>query len=550
MAKREAWKSRVIFIFAAIGSAVGLGNAWRFPGLAAKHGGGTFLLVYFLAMFILGWPLLMMEIGIGRRMQQGAPGAMRGVNRRAEFVGWAATGNAFLISTYYSVVLAWILYMIIRSFSMGGLSSEAAGDLFLNEVLQYHSIKDTPFAQTLGVPWKLIIALLAAWLFIYVCIRKGAHSAGKVVPFTVIIPVVLLLVLAVNGIAKDIPNGSAGIKKFFTPVWSKLWNNPSLWIDAFSQVFYSLSIMMAIMFAYGSFVHKKSNIIADTLIIAVSDMLISILSGVVLFTTMSASGMLDVENIANTGSVSTAFIMYPRALVMLSSNAGLNSFFALVFYLTLLTLAIDSAFSIIEGVSTAISDKFNVRKQRTTLVCCIVAFFISFVYITRGGLDWLDIVDYWCNNFNLITVGIIECVVVGWFFKTSKLRDEINLSAGKIKLLSGYDWLLRIVSPVILTTLFVWQMVILAKNGGYGGYPVWAQIVAGWLPTFIIYAGAIALQIISAKSPKIRALDARYGTWDEMHNIVEIEEEDRLEELAEEQAREQEQAHSDGAQQA
>lgn len=533
MEKRESWKSRTIFIFAAIGSAVGLGNAWRFPGLAAKYGGGAFLLVYIAAMFILGWPLLMMEIGIGRKMQQGAPGSMRGINKKAEFVGWAATGNAFLIATYYAVVLAWILFMIVKSFTIGGLSAEEAGNVFTGDVLQNTPITSV---KSLQIPWGMLLALLVAWFMIYMCIRKGAHSAGKVVPFTVIIPIVLMLVLAVRGIVGDAQKNFAGLARFFIPDWKAL-GNYQLWLDAFGQVFYSLSIMMAIMFAYGSFVHKKSNIVSDTIIIAVSDMLISVLAGIVLFTTLSTTGQLDTFIAGSTsgdiGSVGTAFVVYPQAMVLLSNNAALNSFFAVVFYLTLLTLAIDSAFSIIEGVSTAISDKFALKKKKTTLVCCIAALAVSLIYATKGGLSWLDIVDNWCNSFNLIGVGIIECIVVGWFFRPSKLRQEINRSAGKFKIGAWYDWILRVVAPLILSVLFVWNVVKLITDyatgkGGFGGYPIWAQIVAGWLPTLIIFAGAIVMQVLSRKSEKIRKLDARYGSWDDMPDIDELDAEEAL----------------------
>ncbi|MGN0771558.1 MAG: sodium-dependent transporter [Christensenellales bacterium] len=524
--KRESWASRATFIFAAIGSAVGLGNAWRFPGLAAMHGGGTFLLVYILAMFILGWPLLMMEISIGRKMQHGAPGAFKGLNKKAEFVGWAAVANAFVIATYYAVVLAWILVMIVKSFKLGGLTSEQAGGLFFGEALQYQPISDG--AAAFDIPGGLLVALVIAWIAIYLCIRKGAHSAGKVVPFTVMIPIVLLLVLAINGMVKDFGQaGGAGFKQFFIPDFSKLADS-SLWIDAFGQVFYSLSIMMAIMIAYGSFVNKKSDIVKDTLIIAISDMAISVLAGIVLFTTLSGTGMLESYLANPSGGIGTAFVVYPQAMVMLSGSAAFNSFIALLFYLTLLTLAIDSAFSIIEGVATAISDKFNFNPRKTRLMTCVCAGVVSVLYITKGGLEWLDIVDKWANSFSLILVGIIECIVVGWFFKTGKVRDELNRTATSIKIKSGYDWIIKIVAPLLLGGLFIWNLIDTIKSytdgsGGYGGYPIWAQVIAGWLVFIAVFVVGIVMQEVTGRSKKFAALESDYKSWDDMHD-EEIEE--------------------------
>lgn len=523
--KRDSWASRATFIFAAIGSAVGLGNAWRFPGLAAMHGGGAFLFVYLIAMFILGWPLLMMEIAIGRKMQKGAPGAMRGVNRRAEFIGWAAVANAFFIVAYYAIILGWIFVMIAKSFKMGGMTSEQAGNLFLQDVLQYQSISSNPLTSTLDVPWQLFVALLLSWGAIYWCIRKGAHSAGKVVPYTVIIPVVLLMVLAINGMVKD--KGAMGLKKFFIPDFKALADS-SLWIDAFSQVFYSLSVMMSIMIAYGSYVNKKSDIVKDTLIISISDMAISMLAGVVLFTTLSATGNLQSYLANPSGGIGTAFIVYPQAMVMISNNAGFNSFIALLFYLTLFTLAIDSAFSILEGISTALSDKFKTNPRATRRVVCFAGGLVSLIFASKGGLDWLDIVDHWINVFILIIIGIMESIVVGWGFKTSKLRAELNRTAGKIKINAAYDWIIKIVAPLILSTLLVWSTVDTIKSyanggGGYGGYPIWAQVVGGWLVFFVVFAVGITLQILSYKNKKMIALDKDSKSWDEMHD-EEIEE--------------------------
>ncbi|MDD7647029.1 MAG: hypothetical protein PUJ35_07255, partial [Ruminococcus bromii] len=174
---REKWASRSTFILAAVGSAVGLGNAWRFPGLAAKYGGGAFLLIYILAMLIMGIPLLMMEISIGRHMRQGAPGALGGMNRKFEPIGWAATANAFFIEIYYAVVFAWVILMAVCAFKFAPLTgnSEAASGVWAE------LIKTTGTTSGYGtISWPVVGCLVVAWGLIYFCIRNGAHSVGKV----------------------------------------------------------------------------------------------------------------------------------------------------------------------------------------------------------------------------------------------------------------------------------------------------------------------------------------------------------------------------------
>ena len=225
------------------------------------------------------------------------------------------------------------------------------------------------------------------------------------------------------------PGAIQGLTKFFVPDFSSL-SSADIWIDAIGQVFYSLSIMMAIMVAYGSFLPEDSNIANDAMIIAFSDFAISVLSGIVLFTTMSGTGQLD--NMTASG-IATAFIVYPQSIVLLTNNGVANAIFAFVFYFCLCTLAIDSAFSIIEGVSTAISDKFHLSHKKTTLTLCIVASILSLWFITGAGLAWLDIVDNWCNAYSLILVGILEAITIGWLFDPKKVLKQVNRNTNELQ---------------------------------------------------------------------------------------------------------------------
>ncbi|MDY2590372.1 MAG: sodium-dependent transporter [Agathobacter sp.] len=495
--QRDTWASRSTFILAAIGSAVGLGNAWRFPGLAAKHGGGTFLLVYLVALFAMGIPLLMMEISIARKFRKGAIESMRGINKKAEFIGWAATSNAFVIVTYYSVVFAWVLLMVFCSGQFADMTgnSEAASQVFFNVT------QTTGLISGISIPIPVLIALIAAWGLIYFCIRDGASSVGKVVKYTVFLPVLLLLIMAVKGCMMS--GAAEGLRRFFIPDLSA-FGDASLWIDAVGQVFYSLSIMMAIMFAYGSYLDESSNLAEDCFIIAFSDAAISVLSGIVMFSTMGGVGMLD--SMSSSG-IATAFIIYPQAIVNLTSIGWVNALFGVIFYMMLVTLAIDSAFSIVEGVSASVADKFKVSPKKVTVVICCIAAVISLVYATRAGLAWLDIVDNWTNQFNLIVIGIMECIAIGWCFNLDKVLAQINLNSKKFRM--PRIWFrvsIKIISPFCLFILLVWNVYSLfIKNGGHynADYPIWAEIVAGWVVTgFVFLSGLIAKVVINHMKKK------------------------------------------------
>ncbi|MBE7073413.1 MAG: sodium-dependent transporter [Ruminococcaceae bacterium] len=507
---REKWSSRSAFVLAAIGSAVGLGNAWRFPGLAAKYGGGAFLFVYLIAMLVIGIPLLMMEISVARYTRQGAPGSMRALNKKAESIGWIAVSNGIGISIYYAAVFAWVILMFVISFKFMNMTgdTEAASNLWAE------TIKTT--GTTSGfttISWPVLGSLIAAWVLCYVCIRNGTTTVGKVVKFTVSLPVICLLIMAVRGIS--MPGAMAGMAKLFIPDWTAL-SDSNLWVDAVGQVFYSLSTSMAIMFAYGSFLDKKSNIVVDTFIISFSDMFISVLAGIVMFTTMAGVGMLD--NMSASG-IATAFIIYPQAIVKISNSGVFNMIFAFIFYFCLITLAIDSLFSIIEGISTAVSDKFKLNKKTTTLTICIIEGIISLIYVTGAGLAVLDIVDYFINSYTLIITGVLEMVAAGWLFKTTKILEELNRNTGKFKMPSW--WFLpsiKFISPIVLLGLFAWNLYNLIKGGGiYGaadGYSMTANVVFGWcISLLILISGLIIRIIVKVKSKKGYKEDDR--TWED-----------------------------------
>ena len=532
---RDKWSSRATFILASVGSAVGLGNAWRFPGLCAKHGGGAFLLAYILCMVVLGIPLLMMETAIGRKTHGGAPKALRTMNKKAEPIGWASVANAFVILTYYAVVFAGCIMMCFLSykFATSANTTVEASSLWAN------SIGTTGKTSFLGdggnIKILLFICLIIAWGFIYGCIRNGASQVGKVVKYTVFLPVIMLLILAVKGFIGN-PNLGEALGALFIPDFSA-FKSANLWVDAMGQSFYSLSIMMAIMFAYGSYLKKNSNIAVDSIIIAFSDLAISILSGIVLFTTLYSTGQ-TVADMSDSG-IRTAFIIYPTAIVNLTGVGAINAIFGFVFYFMLCTLAIDSAFSILEGIATSVSDKFRTKKKKTTFNIALVAAAISIVYITGAGLGYLDIVDNWTNQYSLILIGILETIFVGWFFKPKKVLDEINKNTNKFKVPKWWFIIsVKIIAPIALIFLFVWQIISLVDKGfryNEADYNLAAEIIAGWLVTILVFSSGFIVNFICKKTKigkDISILEANEPSWDEIDDR-ELEEEKEEQQIGE-----------------
>lgn len=519
---RDKWSNRGAFILASIGSAVGLGNAWRFPGLCAKYGGGAFLFSYLICMIIFGIPLLMMETAIGRKTRGGVPKALRTINKKAEPIGWASVANAFVILTYYAVVFAWCIMMcfLAYKFATTNTTPDTASTLWMDSIGA--TFKTSFLGEGGNIKIILLICLFIAWAFIYGCIRNGASQVGKVVKYTVFLPVIMLLILAVKGFINN-PHLGEALSALFVPKWSA-FGNVELWVNAMGQSFYSLSIMMAIMFAYGSYLKDNSNIAVDSIIIAFSDLAISVLSGIVLFTTMYQTGQ-TVGDMSASG-IATAFIIYPTAIVNLTTVGAINAIFGFVFYFMLCTLAIDSAFSILEGIAASVTDKFKTPKKKTTLIIAIIAAFISIIYTTGAGVGYLDIVDNWTNQYTLIIIGILETILIGWFFKPKKVLDEINRNTTKFKMPRWwFETSIKILTPIALTFLLVWQMIVLIKNGfRYNeDYNLAAEIIAGWLVTILVFSSGFFINLYMKKSKRgieLSKIESSEPSWDELETNI------------------------------
>jgi len=253
------------------------------------------------------------------------------------------------------------------------------------------------------------------------------------------------------------------------------------------------------------------------MIIAFSDFVISLLAGIVMFTTMSGTGMLDSMTASG---ISTAFIVYPQAIVRLTGSPVINAAFAYVFYFCLITLAIDSLFSIVEGASTAISDKFKLKRKKTTLTLVIIYFIVGLFFCTGAGLAWLDIVDNFVNSYTLVLTGVLEAVAVGWFFKTSKVLTEVNKNTKKFKMPKAwFEISIKIIIPIILFALFVWNLITLFMGGGiYGkadGYSLTANLIGGWLLIVLSILSGFIVKLIVRRKTRTSNYCEENRVWDD-----------------------------------
>jgi NSS family neurotransmitter:Na+ symporter len=481
---REKWFSRPAFVMAAIGSAVGLGNIWRFPYIAYANGGGAFLIPYFVALLTAGIPLMMLEYGLGVQMQGAPPEAFRKIRKGLEWVGWWSILAAFVIITYYAVVMAWTWNYLWHSFTLAW--GEDAKGFFFGNVLQ---LSGGP-GELGGIAGGVFIGLVLTWIAVFLIIYKGIGRVGRVVMATVPLPVILIAILVVRGIT--LPGAADGVNFYLAPDFSKLLE-PEVWLAAYGQIFFTLSLAMGIMIVYASYLPKKSDVTNNAFITSFANCGTSFLAGFAVFSTLgylAQSTGQKMSEVAGAGP-GLAFVTIPTAIAEFPVAAG---FFGVIFFLTLLTLAVDSLFSLVEADVTAIMDKWGVKRVKATFLICAVAFIIGLLFTSKGGLYWLDIVDHWINSYGLGVIGLAECLVIGFVFGTKPFREFLN-SVSEIKVGVWWDIMIKIVTPVLLGIALIRSLYNeFAK--AYSGYPAWALIIGGWA----VVVGIVVVAILLAKS--------------------------------------------------
>lgn len=477
--KRDRWPSRTMFIFAAVGSAVGLGNVWRFPYLVGKYGGGAFLFPYLIALFLVGFPLLVMEFAIGLKMQQGAVGAMRKIDRRLSGIGLGAVLSAFGVSCYYAVVMSWCILYAFYSVNLAwGADTKT---FFFQNVIQASASAN----QIEGFAIPVVLALIASWVMIYFCIWKGVKSVSTVVQVTMPLPIILLLILLVRTLF--LPGAWDGVVFFFQPNFAALLDL-DIWMAAITQIFFTLTLGFGVMITYASYLPKKSDIVKNALIIAIADVAIALTAGFVVFTTIGNMAQTSGESIADLAASgpSLAFVVLPRALSMIPGAAILS----VIFFIMLITLAIDSQFSLVEAVAAVFEDMFpKISKKMIVFFVCLAGFIGGLVFTTSAGIFYLDIVDHFITNYGLVLMGLFQTIAIGWVYGPEKLRQFAN-EVSEIHVGKSWNFMIKYFIPISLTAIigqtFYNNIVV-----PYGGHPEWAVWSLGWgLVAFILIAGA------------------------------------------------------------
>ncbi|MFM9377406.1 sodium-dependent transporter [Gordonia sp. VNK21] len=484
-AQRDTWTSNRGFILAAIGSAVGLGNIWRFPGVAYESGGGAFLIPYLIALITAGIPILFLDYGIGHRFRGSAPLALRRLHRRAEGIGWFQTMLLFIISIYYAAVIAWSMSFFY--FSFGTKWGSDTQNFFLNDYLH---AADPGISSELvaGVAWPLALV----WVLIIIVLATGI--SGGVEKVNVIgIPLLVLGFGALVIRALTLPGATDGLNALFTPDWGAL-TDLDVWIAAYSQIFFSMSIAFGIMIAYASFQRRKANMTSSGLVVGFANSSFEILAGIGVF---SALGFLAhqqgvaVDQLEGLTGPILSFVTFPAVISQMPGSA----LFGALFFGSLVIAGFTSLVSLVVGVSVALQEKFGLSQRTAAVSVGVVCAAFSFgLFATTTGLVALDTVDMFANNVGVVTSAIVMCVTVVWLARRGELlRLHLN-TVSTFKLGRWWIPLVGVFAPVFLTVMLVQKLRELIVDG-YEGYPDWYIGVFGWgtVVLAVVVAAGLAL---------------------------------------------------------
>jgi neurotransmitter:Na+ symporter, NSS family len=487
---RDQWGTKLGFLLAAIGSAIGLGNIWRYPYVVYENGGGAFLIPYFVALATAGLPILILEYSLGHRYRQGAPATFHFVSRRWEALGWWQTAISFMIATYYVVIIAWCLSFIY--FSFGQDWGEDTGAFFIGEYLATSDgAEPSGFWDIGGLQWKLLIPLAVAWTLIAYLMHRGV-SRGIEMASRVLMPtlVVMLIIIVIRAITLD--GAATGLDVLFTPDLGRL-GDASVWVAAYGQVFFSLSIAFSIMIAYSSYLPRRTDLSNSALIVGLSNAGFELLAAIGVFAALGflaqASGV-PVTEVAQSGVV-LAFIVFPQVI---SALPALNSVFGMIFFGTLFFAGITSMVSILETVVASIREKFDLSRTAAVNWICGLATLVSLLYVTRGGLFYLDTVDHFVNAYGLAVAGLLQVVLIAWVAKTLHDQQRHINELSYIKVGAWWTVSLKYITPVLLGFMIVYGAVQELREN-YEGYPGSGLLFVGVGSVLVTLAFALALSL-------------------------------------------------------
>lgn len=482
MEKRDFWDSRKGFIFAAIGAAIGLGNLWRFPFQAYKNGGGAFFLPYIVAIFTCGIPLMVLEYQLGRKIRGGSTKVFKTLGNKFEWIGWVQVMIPIVVMMFYCTIISVSLVFMVWSLAhalglvswmdnpgalMGLVVGSAAG----------------PFDFAAGISKYLLGFIFIVWIGNWLIVKNGiSKGIEKVSKFFTPLLLIFMLIFMINSLR--LQGSELGLNTLFTPDFEKILN-PSIWVAAYAQVFFSTTLAVGVMLAYGSYIPEKWDIVNSSFITVLSNAAFDIIAGVTVFSTLGyLVNKIGVDFNSFGSGAGVAFIAFPIAISTITTNIFLQGLLGFLFFLCLFVAGLSSSISMLESFSTAALDKFDIKREKLVTIISIIGLVGSACFSTYAGFNYiLDIVDAHVGNYVIATLGFVETVLVCKYYGIEKIRVEAN-EYSDFKIGKWFNFLLIYVTPILLGITVITNFIKGISELNIG------SLIYGW--------GTIAVMLIAA----------------------------------------------------
>ncbi|RKD27201.1 neurotransmitter:Na+ symporter, NSS family [Caminicella sporogenes DSM 14501] len=438
--ERDSFGSKLGIIAAAAGSAIGLGNIWKFPYITGVYGGAAFIVIYLICIAAIGFPVMLSEFIIGRKGQRNAIGAFQKLAPGTPWflTGWMGVAAAFMILAFYGVVAGWCLEYVFKALinSFAGQSPEAIGNMFGS------------FISSTAKPifWQVFFMLLTG-LIVIAGVKDGIEKYAKI-----LMPALLVIIIILDIRAVTLPGAKAGLEFLFKPDWGKVSAQGVL--VALGHAFFSLSLGMGTMITYGSYIGKKENL-ADTAIqVTIADTLIALLAGIAIFPAVFAFG---IEPGAGAGLV---FVTLPNVFQQMPGGY----FFAILFFILLTVAALTSSISILEVVVAYFVEDLKMARKRATVIATIAITLLgipcslsmgSMSKVTFFGKNFFDLLDFTASNIFLPLGGLLISAFVGWYMGKKEVEAEVNQEGVNISYIPLFMFLVKFIAPIAIAIVFL-----------------------------------------------------------------------------------------------
>lgn len=449
------WDSSLSFIFAMIGAAVGLGNIWRFSYVLYSNGGGSFFIPYFIAILIMGIPFLILEYGVGFTFRQSFSKILQKINPKFEIIAWILVLFVFIVTIYYMVILSWDLVYLLSSFTFSWGSDTAA--YFTNTVGGSSNLSSAGFLlipTTIGV----ILLWIVLWFISHRDVDKGIGAVSKL-----LIPALFVIMAIIVIYALTLPGAGIGINTLLTPDWGKLLD-VNIWLAAFAQIIFSLSMGQAIALTYASYLPENSRLIDNVLVVVASN------SGFEIFTAFGVFSILGYMSLTSsmpmteliTEGTGLIFIVFP---MIFNIMGPIGRVIAPLLFLAILFAGITSALGFFEPMLSSTCAKLGWSRKKGATVLGIIGCIFSLILTTGISSYLVGIIDSFVNEFGILLLIGIQCIIFAWFWGVEKVLPALNETS---TVHVGKTWMcvIRYVLPVVLIIMWVIGIITLFSNAG------------------------------------------------------------------------------------